>query len=60
MRLYEDVPWNEPYEVAVPTWRKILSGLELGVFILFLGVALTVAIGAFLVLLYFLLDMIIG
>lgn len=60
MRLYQDVPWTEPEEVAVPAWRKILSGTELGVLILFLGVALTVAIGALLVLLYFLVDMIIG
>jgi hypothetical protein len=60
VRLYEDVPWSEPDEVAVPAWRKIISGLELAAFIVVLGVALTFAIGVLAVLLYFLLDMLIG
>ncbi len=60
VRLYDDVPWTEPSEVAVPFWRRTLSGIELVVLVVVLGIALTIATGIVLVVTFFLLDMLVG
>ena len=58
--LYEDVAWSEPHEVALPLWRKVLSGAELVALVALLGVALTLAVGVVLVVAFFLVDMLVG
>jgi hypothetical protein len=60
VRLYDDVEWAEPHDVAVPLWRRVLSAVELVVLVLLLGAALTVATGVVLVVAFFLLDMLVG
>lgn len=60
MRLYDDVPWTDPAEVAVPLWRRLLSLVELSVLVVVLGVALTIGIGIMLVVMFFLVDMVVS
>ena len=59
-RLHPPVEWTTPDELALPLWRRMLSLVELGVFVVVLGVLLTVGIGATLVMAFFLLDFLIG
>jgi hypothetical protein len=60
IRLYDDIEWTDPSEVSPPVWRRALSGAELVVMVVVLGVALTIATGVVLVIAFFLLDMLVG
>jgi hypothetical protein len=60
VRLYDDVDWAEPHDVAVPLWRRVLSAVELVLMVVLLGVAITIATGVVLVVAFFLLDMVVG
>lgn len=60
VRVYDEVEWADPAEVAVPLWRRLLSAIELTVLVVVLGVALTITIGIGLVVLFFLLDMLVS
>lgn len=56
VRLYDDVEWTDPAELAIPLWRRVLSGVELSILVVVLGVALTVGIGIMLIVAFFLVD----
>ena len=60
VRLHPDVPWVDPKEVALPLWRRVLAAVELGVFVVVLGVMLTIGIGVALVLAFFALELLVG
>lgn len=60
VRAYPEVPWVEPTELAPPLWRRVLSVVELGLLIVVLGVALTIAVGIVLLATFFLLDYLIS
>lgn len=60
VRVYDDVEWAEPQDVALPFWRRLLSAIELAGVVVVLGIALTIAAGVVLVVAFFLLDMLVG
>lgn len=60
VRLYPDVPWVAPEEVALPWWRRVLSAIELGIMVVVLGVLLTIGIGVTLILAFFALELLVG
>lgn len=60
VRLYDEVEWTEPAAVSLPLWRRVLSGVELAILVVVLGIALTIATGVVLVVAFFLLDMLVG
>lgn len=59
-RVYDDVPWVAPSEVAPPMWRRALSASELVVLVLVLGVVLTIVIGVVLLASFFAFDLLIS
>ena len=59
-RVYPDVAWVDPAEVAPPMWRRALSATELVVMVAILGVALTIAVGLVLLASFFALDYLIS
>lgn len=59
-RVFADVPWGDVRSVRTPWWRKLWSGLLLGVLVVLLGLVLTALVGGTVVLLFLLLDQLVG
>lgn len=59
-RVFPDVGWGDARSVRTPWWRKLWSGLLLGVLVGLLGLVLTAAVGATIVLLFLILDQLVG
>lgn len=59
-RVFDDVPWGDTRSVRTPWWRKLWSGLLLGVLVVLLGLVLTALVGATIVLLFLVLDQLVG
>jgi hypothetical protein len=57
---HDPVPWLEPAETAPPAWRRLLSGAELGVLVVILGVVVAISVGLVLLGAFFLLDFLIS
>jgi hypothetical protein len=58
--VHAPVPWVDPADTAPPPWRRLLSGVELGLLTFVLGIVVAVCVGILLVGAFFLVDFLIS